>query len=314
MAFLSMFLGTIIVVAGCGEMEWNWDMQWWKSRQRVVRPVRQAQRESAPRELEPEEAAEENSISPTGPNTGSQHTTSEVVAKASTAQRTLYQLYLISGGESSATRRGEKQILLAKVKARTCAGVLEYLYVPLGRSGSEQECYLLYEDRLEFEAAAAIASSFDLAPIGDATESVGAPAAFTNGVQLLLGFIEQGAAIDPVKLKRCVSELARALQSSELPAEQRWMAGILAGRAEAEFRYNYSQAASYLQQADRLATDNSLEKLTARWWLADALARAGKFEQSDVLYESILSTWEESHPASHIVRRTKATLKQRKKK
>jgi hypothetical protein len=289
-------------------------MQWWKSRQRIVRPVSQAQRESAPRGLEPEEAAQDEPTSATAAPTEPGHGLAQAAEKPATGQRSMYQLYLISAGESSSQRRGEKQIHLSNAKARTCANLIEYLYVPLGRSGSEQECYLLYENRAEFEAAAAVASTFDLTAAVDPPEPIGAAASFTTGVQMMLGFIEQGAAIDPTKLKRCIGELVRSLQSTELTTAQRWAAGILAGRAESEYRYDYAQAASYFQQADRLAEEESLEKMTTRWWLADALARAGKFDQSDVLYESILTTWEDTQPSSHIVRRTKAILKDRKKR
>jgi hypothetical protein len=110
---------------------------------------------------------------------------------------------------------------------------------------------------------------------------------------------------------RCEHYLAQATQSAQLSPMQRWAAGILAGRLVSEFRYDYPTACSYYGQAARAARPGSLEEMTARWWVADGLAREGMTRESRAGYQTILAEYGSKWGESHIVSRARAILNQR---
>jgi hypothetical protein len=116
--------------------------------------------------------------------------------------------------------------------------------------------------------------------------------------------------VDRELVDECEHHLAQATQSAELSPLRRWAAGILAGRLVSEFRYDYPTARSYYRQAERAARSGSVERMTARWWQADGLAREGMTRESRVAYETIVAEYGKNWGDSHIVRRTRAILDQ----
>ncbi len=331
MAVALLVLPLVCSVAGCDDIDWNWDTTWWKRPKRVVRPrqqntakptrtdhsgqpdvtpdqARRAEPES-PRHSKPAGAGVSGTVaSPTG---GVDSPTGSIAAapKPRTAHRSFYQLYLLSGARKAPSEeRGEYAVRLEHARARPCSGLLEMAYVPVGRSGSEDECYLLYENRAEFEAAVALVKSFDVAPLDAAPASVGAEASFRSGTGLFLRILEQGALADRDLVDACEHRLAAATQTRQLPPLHRWAAGVLAGRLVAEYRYDYAAARSYYSQAERAAAPASIEHMTTRWWYADAFMKEGGAQEAVKVYKEILDTYGGKWKDAQIVRRTKAIL------
>ncbi len=327
---------------GCENVDWNWDTTWWQKPRRVVRPSRPVQKPDAPPERAAENAeepspktvaeestpaAESRPAAPEqAPRRAARSATAEtpevVTASGGPAPQTpgiaekvlpFHSLYLTSGAASEEVQPGEQRIALARAPARECAALLEMLSVPMGRSGSERECYLIYEEVDEFEAAKTLASLLDETPTAKGGSTVGAEAAFKAGVAELLWLVGQGAMADAETVDSCERHLAEAVQSEGLSTTHRWAAGLLAGRLASEYRYDYALARSYYRQAASVAAPGGLESMTVQWWVADSLVQDGKPAEARGIYEAIVRTYGGKWDKSHIVRRSTARLEQRPK-
>ncbi len=218
-----------------------------------------------------------------------------------------YQLYLFSDDHTADANRGDYHLVLKHVSARSCARLLEALYVPAGRLGSDAESYLLYEDTDEFDAARAFAPTADVAPRTSADTAVGPEASFRAGIATYYGVLSQGALVTPVLVETCERYLATAAQAEHLDPRTRWAAAILAGKMASEYRFDYDAARSDYKQAERYSNEGSIEQMTARWWLADILIQQGSRPDARPLLEAIIvdgAKWEQSQ----IVRRAKVRL------
>lgn len=217
--------------------------------------------------------------------------------------RPFQRLYLLNTARDGGDDRGDGFVVMSKAEARDCSALIAMLYPPMGRSGSEQEPYLIYENPDEFEAAVALAPLLDVPlPDADALE-VGAEAAFRTGVGLWLRILREEPVPSPILLDRGESNLAEALQSRQLTRIQRWTAGILAGRLASQYRYAFPEARSYYRQAERAADPGSLEQMCAQWWIADSLVQEGKVDEAKKIYADILRHYPREWGNSKIIRR-----------
>jgi hypothetical protein len=142
---------------------------------------------------------------------------------------------------------------------------------------------------------------------------VGPSAAFKTGISQMLWILGQGAVVDSKMLDDCERHLVEALQSSQLPAPDRWMAGIMAGRLVSEFKYDYPSALSYYRQAEKAARDDPMMRMTARWWYADTLTQEGKATEARDVYRAIADEYDEWKDCQ-IVRRSHAKLDEKRKR
>ena len=240
-------------------------------------------------------------------------------APAVAKNRPYYQLYLLSSAPVSEAPSGAGRLRLQHVAARQCARVLEMLYVPLGRSGSDEECYLIYEQREEFDAARVLVPLLDVQPGKEAKTTDGAEAALNSGLALMLSIIQDNSgagqtATNRADVDRCERFLAQAAQSDELPARKRWVAAILAGRLLSAYRYDHAGARSYFDQAKQQTQEGSIEEMTAEWWRADTFVQEGNGGRANAIYGRILSDYRDTWPDSSIVARSKAIRKKYRKR
>jgi len=304
-------------VCGCGDIEWNWDWAWWKKPERVVRPVRQA---DSPRPQQadrsddslgrPSGAASSNATASASPSPNNAPSAEPVAANSQPLpNRPFYYLYFISGEAArDESTRGEVRIVLEHAPALACARLMEWLYVPTGRSGSTTESYTIYENAAEFRAAAAMAGSLDVAPAPLPISSVGTQAAFESGVAMLLGALDVGPGGDTKLAEASEQRFVEALQSTDLPPILRWASGILAGRVAEQYRYDHAGAKSYFKQAERLVPNGSIERMTARWCRAEVLTQEGKSSDAILVYQEIIEEFGKGNADSHIVRRATALI------
>lgn len=330
-------IGLACSLTGCGEIDWNWDPVWWKSPRRVVRPTRPADqperttdrsdsrpqdRQSDPSRQHPAEqpprSPDTAQVSRDDSRIATDDVNTRTASDASIADlpiRPFYNLYLVNDlsaeGESL---RGESQIHLTKTRARTCAQVLEMLYVPIGRPGGMTECYLIYENRADFEAALRFAKQLDVAPISTPPSTVGPQAAYQAGLGMLMHLLESDPMIDRLTAEACEKRLTEAAMSETLAKVDRWAAGILAGRVASAFLNDHAGARSLYQQAQRNIPEASVEFMTARWWRADAFVQEGSRADAELVYQGIVSSFGETGKDSHIVRRSRAYLEQARKR
>jgi hypothetical protein len=331
-----------VCAAGCENVDWNWDTTWWQKPQRVVRPSRPVQKPVAPGERaaktaeSPSRAAAERPAPPrpetqpasveeaprrpmSGVTEAAPIEPADVGRPAAAVDATpnaampFYHLYLVSGVEPKEAQPGEYRVALRYAPARACAAALEILHVPMGRSGSENESYLIYEDVDQFQAAKEMAVLLDEPPAEPAASTVGAEGAFKAGIAELLRILDQGVQVDAKTIDACERHLAEALQSSELSTAKRWAAGLLAGRLVSEYKYDYVLARSYYRQAGGLVAPAALESLALWWWTADAFAQEGKSSDARAIYQAIVKTYGERWDKSQVVRRAKSRSEQKSK-
>jgi len=311
----------------CQDAEWNWDTRWWKQPKRTVRPAtrRSADGGATTRASTKGSIAE----SPRDPATSGGTSTETSAAPANTTDvaptagsppagtapprqgQDVFHLYLLSGNPAAEVGRGDARLQLRHVAARTCAEALEALYVPRGRSGSEQESYLLYEQYDLFDIARRFAPELDVAPI---TDPASAPAddPFGAGVGMYHAMVQRGPRVDRTLMTACGERLRAAAQSDRLSRQQRWAAAILAGRLEADFAFDYARARERFTEAEQLSAEESVERLTAWWWLADGYRQEGNEAKAKTHYE-LIAKHGQSWPKTHVVRRAQEIVTGHKK-
>jgi hypothetical protein len=306
----------LLAPAACDNVDWHWGSSWWRRPKRLVRPTRpepdrDGSQETRKPQEEPRGGKERTSAQDNRAEAGATRSAEEAREPVSAGRRDrpFLQLYLSSRTGEEGEHRGDHLHRLHNAGARTCACLLEMLYVPMGRSGSEDECYLIFEDRQEFDSAVAIAAMLDVKPTDEPGAAVGPDAALRAGIALLLHIQEQGAIVDRGVVDRCEHLLAEALQAMQLPVIQRWASGILAGRLVSQYRYDYSTARSYYRQAEQAAAVHPLEQMTSRWWIADTFVQEGNTRAANDLYRQIVSSYGRQLGTCRIVRSAEERLR-----
>lgn len=294
--------------AGCDNLKWNWDLEWWKQPSRIVRPDRSRQPTQAEEpNPTPVSEVEEHDLDDQGvETTDSTPQTSTDLHSASA--RPFYHLHLLSGEEAQSKPNDGSHHRLRNIDARSCAKLLEMLYVPLGRSGNDAQTYLIFEERDEFDAAGKAAAMLDVQPGGKTAIAANTGASFEEGIGCFYQIIKQGAIVDRNLVDRCERRLAQAAQSSQLSDQKRWAAAVLNGRLLSEYRYDYAGARRYYDQARLVAKRDSTEPMTIDWWLADSLTQEGNIREANKVYKNLLETYAQRWPQSQIVTRSRSIL------
>lgn len=309
-----MIAAVLVALGGCGELDSNWDASWWKQDRRVLKPSKrppaQKREGTKPRPAEPRESSDTHvaSTEPAGAADAAPRENA-VVRRASNSKspvRPFFHLYLVPAGSKAAdSNRNEVRIELRHLTPRMCGMLLEMLYVPLGRSGSGEETYLLYEQPEEFERAMAFVDRLDVA---------GGTDAWSEGIAGFVKTLQQGAVIDKAVVGLSESKFASIVQSGDASSEVRWAAAIFAGKLAADYRYEYAEARGYYAQALRFAKEESIEAMTSEWWRADTFIQESATRDANEALEDILDHYTHLWPKSHVIERSYAILKKNQKR
>ncbi len=314
-------------LGGCADVDWNWDLGWWKRPHRVVRPTRPAPAAADHNEVESASSARDRQDTET--DLDQRHDAPERSADAADPQREatlddrqattprfspvdkpFYHLYLTNKPVDESEERGEFLLMLKNAVPRGCARILEMLYPPMGRSGSADDSYLIYENPDEFAAAARFVPTLDVSTLDQTQGTVGPDEAFRAGIGLAYTVLDAGAVAPREQVDACMRKLSEAAQSSSLPAQRRWAAAVVAGRLASDYSYDYPSARSFYLQAERASQDGSLEQMIARWWKADSLVQEGKRAEAAMIFKAIVDEWRHKWEGSYVVRRSLAALEQ----
>lgn len=317
-------LGLLLVIGAtaCDSIEANWDTSYWRRDRRIVRPSGTAQRQSrdAERAGEQHDAGQQKAASsdPDRP-IGGESAGGDRVGDASNGDsrpagtpgmRPFYHLYLIAGGSKrSDADRNEASVSLNHLNPRSAGALLEMLYVSMGRSGSTEEVYLLFEQPDEFQRALAFANRLDVS-----ADSPGTSDPWREGIVRLVALIEQGALVDRSLIEPCERLFAEVVDGASSPVELRWAAAIFAGKVSADYRYDYSAARAYYMKAVRFAKADSIEAMTAEWWRADAFRQEGAMAEANEAYDELLNAYTHLYPRSQIIQRSSAILRASRKR
>lgn len=317
----------VALSAGCSDVDWNWDTTWWDPPKRTVRPIRPTQPGDSQRDFAyapkttgqysapPAGSGNFQNESLTSANAGASagtdlappshdpeppvtHAPPQPSLAVNVAAQAFYQLYLASSQASEQPVPGTARVILSAAGPRSVASALEVLYPPMGRSGSDVESYLIYEQREEFDAARAMVSALDVASGGGGV--------FETAVGMYYAILAQDASVNRELVKSCQAKLGEA-QAAGGDRLRKWAAAILKGRLATEFTYDYPQAIAAFDDAARIAGPGTLEDMVAKWWAADALRMEGGRAKAKRHLEDIVQTYSK-YPQSQIVRRAKAAL------
>ncbi len=283
----------------CDGVESNYSTNWWKKPTRIVRPDRSKVPPSAEQANSGQAASE--------PATAAREPAANSEGSGPAASRPYYQVYLVVGSANDKARAGSS-VRIRGGNARTVGRLLEWLYLPLGRSGSDTETYLIYEQREEFESAMQVAPLLDMQPTDDPAHATGG-AAFDTGVSQVLRLIDEGAIVSEDLLEAATTNLSAAAASAGLAPRQRWVAGIVAGRLRSEYLYDHAGARQLYERAASAMPPESIEAMTAMWWMADALHQEGKRREAAETCEELLDEFVHLWPNSYIITRCSAMLK-----
>lgn len=307
-----------IWIAGCSNVDWNWDTSWWKKPKRIVKP------QPAPTGSNVDQSANLPNAATQPSETGTIHAENPPEAPATTPEpekivaaapspaapvpssRAFYQLYFVSGATQSSESRGEFQVHVKDGSARAAGTLIEWLYPPIGRSGSRDDCYLLYENSNEFQAASQFSKLLSDGSTGLASE-------LSSPVTMSYQLIDGGPVADHDVIDKCVKAWSD-VPSDKLPENQKWAAAIITGKLLADYQYDYAKARNFFTQAAQFVPDGSLEKKTALWWTAEAFSHEGNRPAAIAEYEKILSIYGEKEENTQIVKRAEAAIDKLKKR
>jgi tetratricopeptide (TPR) repeat protein len=306
------FLSLVVTcLAGCSGLDWNWDTSWWEKPRRVVKPTALPAQAPVARHTEtmpaPIDEPENQEVAVVSPVPSAPHASSDVPPAA----RAYYQLYLVSSAKKVAENRGEYTAHITGASAYSAAGLLEMLYVPVGRSGSREECYLLFENASEFNAAVQFAKML-AAHQGPADISSLAPE-LEKPVKSYYQLVERGPVVERAQIEKCILDWS-GVTFATLPELQRWAASIVTGKLFADYQYDYSRARDFYERAAQSVPEGSLEKKAAMWWIAESYALEGRRDEAIGAYEKILSIYGEKEENTQIVRRCEASIDRLKKR
>jgi hypothetical protein len=304
----------ILVVAGCEDIDWDWESRWWNQPTRQVRPSRTVSR-SRPR---PGESAAPRSdsqprVAPGGPNAPSVHspepvaeTPPESTSPPRPAGEEFFQLYLISEAAPLRAAQNIERVVLQNVPARLAAQVIAQWFVPIGMGGGDHQHYLIYQDADEYRAAIAAVPWVDVAP-----GSEGSAAPLGPAIRMLLDTLRAGAAPTRESVNKCQTELARIAFAVDAKPSVAWAAGMLAGRLASDHLFQFETARTYFDAAAKQAAPDSVERLAALWARAESFDLGGDTPAARRECERIVREFA-GHPRSQAVMRASAVQASRR--
>lgn len=229
------------------------------------------------------------------------------------ATRSFYNLYLVpTNVETTEAPRNQFRVRLGYANPQNCARLLEDLYVPLGRSGSSEETYLIYEQRDEFDKALNFAPLLDVpaTPPSSATAESG----WNQAVGSYYSILDAGAVVDSNLIAATERALAAIAQGTDLSSQQRWAAGVFAGRIAAGYRYDFEAARGHYATARSQISPDSVEEMTDYFWRADTYVQEGKIREASDAYEEIMDAYTHLWPRSAVIARSYELSKKYRKK
>jgi hypothetical protein len=309
-------LAVVLVISGCEDVDWDWELQEWRQPQRPIRPVRR----SAPPDFDPrrtdvrtepaKQAAPQQvdkDVSSPGPVAKKPEQNVQVPP---VGPRTYYHLYLISRQASLKAPVNSKKIQLKQTESRPAVDLLNMIYPSIGPSGGEGQRFLVYQQELMWAAAAEFVHLIDCPvraslPPADPTDP---KEALGMGVGLFYHLREPGQPTDFDGYRRCLRSMEATYGSDRASGQLRWGSAVLAGRIAAEVLSDFPRARRYFEQAKGFALPGSVEEMIAVYFLADTRVHEGKREEAVRLAQGLVTQFA-AHRASYVYERALALTK-----
>ena len=159
------------------------------------------------------------------------------------------------------------------------------------------------------DAARTFAAKLDAPIVKAAVREADGPALFRSGVGMFYAVLDEGPLAPGGLIQGADRRLAEAADSSSLDGRLRWAAAILAGRLALDYRYDYDAAGRHFEKAAGLSNDASIERMTARGWMADTFVKLGDETEARSVFESVVSEFAR-WPRSPVVLRARSWLEE----
>ncbi|MBI4581850.1 MAG: hypothetical protein HY718_19290 [Planctomycetes bacterium] len=220
----------------------------------------------------------------------------------------LYQVVLLSQAAPAEAPPGLRHVRLQHARAREVGCLLALVYLPSGPSGTDDRYTLVYPTSLEHDLAA------EAAELLDVPKPHGGPPA---GSMIEVWRWAMGEASDVIdspgqpeqRLRQLADALMRVIPSAELPRQQRWMAGMVAGELLARRLYDYAGADAVYRQLRETVEPGSYEQMAVVYARGRALVQDGRREQARQCFESVIGQFSPLR-GSELFERSRETLAQ----
>jgi len=317
-------LAMLAALAGCEDVDWDWEMQEWRRPQRPIRPSRRrappeydrratAQPRTGPDGTQPEKTGDVAG-SPADPpgQAGPQDRQPVTPPPAPRSALAYYKLYLIGGQGSLKAPANSIKVPLKHAKSRQAVDVLNMIYPSIGPSGADDQRFCVYQCERLWTVAAQFVPLLDCAERTElpGQETASPVAAFRAGVGLLYHLMQPGQPTDFEGYGQILRLMETTYRSSQASGQLQWGAAMLAGRIAAETLSEPKRARTYFVQAKTFALPESAEEMVAEYYLADAHLREGQRDQAVELAGKLLERYA-AHRASYLYERAAVLAKSR---
>jgi len=205
-------------------------------------------------------------------------------------------LDLVSGAEATSADRPATARVLRHRSARGCGRLIEQLYDPLGRGGSPDSYYLVYQDGATRRAAATWIDRLDQPAPTEGSDS------FDASVGQLVEWLERVAPPSAEQARGVEDALTRVADAER--GRVGWAAAMLAGATAAEMRFDLAAARTCFSQAARLADPGSIEQMMAQWRIARTFEEQGEKRETREACQEIAQRFA-AHGDSHVLQRAR---------
>jgi len=278
-------VGICLVCGGCQDVDWDREWQWWNPSSRRVRPTRTAYR-PAPEQREKTPQAREAQPQPAGRVAPQQPPAPPEVVEGG-----LFRLELLSAPGELRRESNVSRLKLARTRAVDVAAVIEMLLPGMGRGGSDDRHYLLYQSETVWRLASHFAGLADVEPVeglpGETPTS--APEAFGKGVGMVYAMLRPGRR-EAQRVLRAESLLNAAVQAETAERSVRWAAAMLAGKllSAARFdQFDFEGARKHYLVAQTHSEPTSFPHMVALFARAKTYEQAGQPDEARKLHQRI---------------------------
>jgi hypothetical protein len=220
----------------------------------------------------------------------------------------LYRLELLSETAVAQTTGNISRLQVHHARASHLAEVLEMLLPGLGRGGTEQRYYLLYESKTVWSLAAHFAALLDAEPVdpGTVTAASTPEATFAAGVGLILS----SRRLSTEQVRRAETLLVAVAQAESAERSMRWASAMLAGRllSEARFeRFDFDGATEHFLIAQSYSQPTSFPQMVAVLARADMHQQIGQAGEAQKLRVRVMNEYA-NHADTNVYRRIRKEL------
>lgn len=274
--------GVALLVAGCQDVDWNWERNW---SQRPSPDTRPASYHRPPSEralpVPP----------PAKPDLPSQ--SAREAQEPELVEEGFYQLYLTNDSSPAADSESVKWIVLSSAPAGRVVRTLEVLCPPIGAGGREQRSYLIYQGPTAWQVAARLVPMLDCptVEVEPTAPPTSADQAFARAVGMYYLRCRLGGKLDRPGLRRVLALLEGVVASDQARSQLRWAAATLTGHIRSKFFFEFATAHQAYRRGQDHCPADSFERMVCLYYQADSLLQDHQAGPASSILADLLETF-----------------------